>query len=210
MSLLVDSDDAYYRRTIDLLEDAYLAGGNPRKQSGFGGDAVRWERARRLCVEAVDRDGTYLDVGCAGGHLMECVERWATEDGHRIEAHGVDISGPLADLARSRLPQAAERIHHGNVMTWEPPRRYTFVRSNPEFVPEHLRAGQVTRILEHFLEPGGRAIICSYGSSRDPDNRPEPVARLVAEWGFDVAGSAEAVELNGVVVTAVAWIDGLA
>jgi hypothetical protein len=68
------------------IEAAYLAADDPRGGSGFHGDAERWERLRRPIVTAVDRDGAFLDVGCANGHLLESVVAWAAADGHRIEA----------------------------------------------------------------------------------------------------------------------------
>jgi 2-polyprenyl-3-methyl-5-hydroxy-6-metoxy-1,4-benzoquinol methylase len=74
-------DDEYYEKTGALLERAYLNSEDPRGGSGFRGDEARWERARRPIVQAVDRDGTFLDVGCANGLLMESVTAWAAEDG---------------------------------------------------------------------------------------------------------------------------------
>jgi hypothetical protein len=50
-----------------LLERAYLEASDPRGESGFLGDAAHWERARRLIVSAIDRDGTFLDAGEAEG-----------------------------------------------------------------------------------------------------------------------------------------------
>jgi hypothetical protein len=34
----------------DVYEEHYLASDDPRRQSGFGGDEVRWEAARRPLV----------------------------------------------------------------------------------------------------------------------------------------------------------------
>ncbi len=201
------AETAYYHHMLGRLEPTYLAGGDPRAQSGFSGDEDYWERARRVCVAAVERPGTYLDVGAASGHLMECVERWTAEGGVPVEAHGLELSARLTTLARERLPAMAGRIHEGNVMTWTPPRRYTYARSNLEFVPPGRRRDQVARLLDDVVEPGGRVIICSYGSSRDPENRPEPVAGLLAGWRFTVAGAARGTAANGVVVTEVAWVD---
>lgn len=65
----------YYEETRDLLERPYLEAEDPRGGSGFRGDEARWERARRPIVSAIDRDGTFLDVGCANGLLMESVAR---------------------------------------------------------------------------------------------------------------------------------------
>jgi hypothetical protein len=39
----------------------------------------------------VDADGSFLDVGCSSGHLMECLQLWAAEDGITLEPWGLDI-----------------------------------------------------------------------------------------------------------------------
>jgi hypothetical protein len=39
----------------------------------------------------VNRDGTFLDVGCANGHLMECSVTWLAEPGVSIEPYGLEI-----------------------------------------------------------------------------------------------------------------------
>ena len=126
-----------------LLERAYLASEDPRGGSGFGGDEERWERARRPIVSAVDRDGTFLDVGCANGLLMESVAAWASEDGFRVEPYGLDLIESLAALARRRLPHWADHIFAGNVMDWHPPLRFDFVRTHLECVPHRRRSDLV-------------------------------------------------------------------
>src|SRR5438270_6914442 len=64
-------------RTPSEFERAYLATADPRAQSGFHGSAERWEAARRAIAEAIDSDGTFLDVGCANGLLMESIVEWS-------------------------------------------------------------------------------------------------------------------------------------
>ncbi len=205
--MIPPEDQAYYDATVELLEEAYLAADNPRSQSGFGGDAAKWERDRRPIVAAVHRGGTFLDVGCASGHLMECVAAWAAADGFAIEPHGLDLIPSMADLARRRLRHWADRIHVGNVMTWEPPRRYDYVRTEGRYVPDWRRRDLVARLLDRFLVPGGRMILCSYGSSRRPEPAAEPVAGLLRSWGYELAGSAEVVAPTGRVTLRAAWVD---
>ncbi len=200
-------DAAYYERSRELLEDAYLAGDNPRRQSGFSGDDAKWEWLRRPVTRAFHRDGTFLDVGCASGYLMETAQRWAAEDGRRIEPHGLELIPSLADLARRRLPGWANRIHTGNVMTWDPPHRYDFVRSELIYVPDHLGPKLVSRLLDRFVLPGGRVIICSYGSTTSDRAVARPVAELLEGWGYSVAGSHEEVADNGRVGMRLAWVD---
>ena len=201
-----DNDD-FYRETRNLLERAYLRADDPRGQSGFRGDEARWQRARRPIVSAINRDGTLLDVGCANGLLMESLVGWATEDGRRIEPYGLDLIDSLAELARKRLPQWADRIHAGNVMDWRPPIRFDFVRTELEYVPEGRRQALIRRLLNEYLSPRGRLIVCSYGSSRRPTPKAGPVGEILRGWGYEVAGESEGVDTNGVIITRVAWTE---
>ena len=207
MSIPPFEEEAYYEQTRDLLERAYLEADDPRGQSGFRGDEARWERARRPIASAIEHDGTFLDVGCANGLLMESLARWTLEDGHEIEPHGLDLIASLATLARRRLPQWADRIHVGNVMRWRPPLRFDFVRTELEYAPAGRRQVLVERLLRDFLAPGGRLIVCSYGSSLRPAPRAEPVGEILRGWSYDVAGEAEGADANGVIFVRVAWVD---
>jgi hypothetical protein len=81
-------DDRWFASMAAIFEAAYLAGDNPRAQSGFGGNEARWHAARRPIAEAVDKDGTFLDIGCAPGCLLESIVRWAP---HRVEPYGLEL-----------------------------------------------------------------------------------------------------------------------
>ena len=199
-------DQAYYDDLIDLLEQRYLDAADVRKQSGFTGDAARWERARRVITEPMTADGDFLDIGCANGHLMETVAQWTAERGVSIEPYGMDLSPRLAGLARERLPQWADRIWAGNVMNWEPPRRFDYVRTELGYVPELRRQELVQRLLDGLLLPGGVAILCSYGSARDPSQAVYDIGETLRSWGFTVSGEAESADTNGVIITRVAWV----
>jgi hypothetical protein len=150
------------------------------------------------------RDGTFLDVGCANGLLMESLVVWAGEAGRTIEPYGLDL---IPSLARERLPRWAGRIFVGNVVGWRPPSRFDFVRTELGHVPRGRRQELVERLLSEFLYPGGRLIVCSYGSSRRPQPQIEPVGEILRGWGYDVAGESHATETNGVIITRAAWTD---
>jgi hypothetical protein len=108
----------WHRRIGAIIGPAYLGAANPRGQSGSSSTPAEWEQARRFIFAAVNRDGTFLDVGCANGHLMECAVVWLAEVGYRIEPYGLEILPELAALARQRLPQWADRIAVGNAIDW--------------------------------------------------------------------------------------------
>jgi len=166
----------------EVFERHYLRGSNPREQSGFGGDERRWEVARRPVVTAIDRDGTFLDVGCANGYLLESVVRWWTQ---RIEPYGLDFAPRLVALARRRLSQWRDRIFLGEAMTWDPPHRFDFVRTELGYARPGCERELVERLLQHVLTPGGKLIVCSYGSPRS-GQATEPVGKSPRSWGYEL------------------------
>lgn len=179
----------WHQRGMAVITRAYLAGDNPRSQSGHSGDEAYWRQARSLVAEAMDRDGAFLDVGCASGHLMECVQQWAGEQGRRVEPYGLDIAPELAALARSRLPQWAERIWVGNAIDWVPPQRFDFVRTGLEYVPRRRQPDLVRRLLQEVVAPGGRLIIGSGSEEKDQTRIGPSLEEEVVSWGFGIGGS---------------------
>jgi SAM-dependent methyltransferase len=181
-------------RTPSEFERAYLGTDDPRAQSGFHGSAARWEAARRPIVEAIDRDGTFLDVGCANGLLMESVVAWSK---HEIEPYGLDFAPGLVELARKRLPEWADRIWLGDASSWTAPFRFDFVHARIELGS-----------LDRLRMAGRRLIVSSDGSFRRPDSpRAEPVADRLRELGLEVLGELYRSSDEHQVEVAVAWVD---
>jgi len=182
----IDEAD-WYDRCMSVLVPAYLAGTNPRAQSGHSGDETRWAAARRPILAAVDASGSFLDIGCANGYLMESVHRWAAQEGLALEPYGLDLSPALADLARRRLPQWTDRIWAGNALGWVHPegRRFDHVRTGLEYVPPRRAADLVAHLLDHLV--GRRLIVGVYNEEAA---RPTREAEVTAA-GYRVAGRLE-------------------
>jgi SAM-dependent methyltransferase len=132
-------------------------------------------------VKAIHRPGSFLDVGCANGYLLESLVRWSP---HPIEPYGLDFSARLAELARARLPQWADRFFVGDALEWEPSRRFDFVRTELVYAPDERRRELVERLLGRIVAPGGRLIVCGYGSPRS-GIPTHPVRQIVREWGYE-------------------------
>jgi len=155
----VIAEAEWQQRVSAALAAAYLGEQDPRWQSGFDGDADLWRQARSFILDAVPRSGSFLDVGCANGHLLESIAEWAAERGLELTLHGLELDADLANEARRRLPNLASRIYTGNVSDWMPPQRFTYVRTGLEYVPPGREAALIGRLFGDVIEPGGRLIV---------------------------------------------------
>lgn len=198
------TEDEWYRLNQGLIVGPYLAGANPRAQSGHSGDEARWLEARGDLVQAIDRPGTFLDIGCANGHLMETTVQWAAARGHEIEPYGLDLSPELADLARSRLSHWQDRIFTGNALDWTPPRRFDFVHiMELSYVPVTRRRALFEHLLLNVCAPGGRLILGPANERRET----LAAAEQVRSFGWGIAGAAERPHSDPRVMRRVLWVD---
>jgi SAM-dependent methyltransferase len=129
----------------------------------MSGPDERWISLRKPVADCIDRSGSLLDIGCANGYLLECCLKWTADRGINVEPYGLDISEKLVALARNRLPEYANNIFIGNAMTWLPPRRFDFVRTELVYVPAEYEKQYIEFILENHLNPGGKLLIANYG-----------------------------------------------
>ena len=190
-------DEAGWHRSIAaIIVPAYLAAETPWQGSGKLGTAEDWEYSRSLIADAIDRDGTFLDVGCANGYLMECLPRWTR---YPIEPYGLDIAPELASLARERLPAWSDRIWVGDALTWEPPMRFTSVRTGLEYVPARRRRDLVS----HLLGWCDRLVIGVFSEQRHEHVTEE----LIESWGFSVTGRTERAHRDPILAYRCFWID---
>ena len=170
-----------------LLERAYLSAPTAEGESGFGGSPAEWRAGREPITDAIDRDGTFLDVGCANGLLMESVHAWCAERGVDIEPYGLDIGPGLVTRGEERLPQWADRIWLGDASAWVHPggMRFDFVHTLLDAVPRRRRTDLVAHLLDELVRPQGRLLVSYYIRSAEHDRT---AAEQLHDLGFDVAG----------------------
>src|SRR5262245_28790399 len=166
MTKLPSLPEEYYRQ-LKELETSYMSHSDPLRQSGYGGGPINWRKKRGVVLEAVDGDGTFLDVGCANGYLLECLVPWAQARGVRLNPYGLDIGERLVQLARQRLPHWADQFFVGNIWDWESPKRFHYV-STSLCVPEPHKQMLFDKLVTCVVEPGGRLILrCYYKQAED-------------------------------------------
>lgn len=175
----------WFGETRSLLENGYLPAETPWKQSGKSGSFEEWGRLRIPISECIETSGTFLDIGCANGFLLECLLDWTRRKGVRIEPYGVDYSEKLADLAKERLKDFADNIFVGNAWEWEPPTRFDYVRTEVCYVPMNLAETYISRLLNDFLVEGGKLLVAQYRSRREDLSR-DWVDDHLSRLGFSV------------------------
>jgi SAM-dependent methyltransferase len=163
---MVDSHELqrWFDNLRQTLEDSYTTcpDTQPWRQSGMSGPQERWVSLRRPLVDCLHRSGTFLDIGCANGYLLECLLGWASEGGLQVDPYGLDISTRLVEMARRRLPRYAGHFFVANAFDWIPPLRSDFVRTELVYVPAEYERAFVERLFAHYLKPDGRLIVASY------------------------------------------------
>jgi SAM-dependent methyltransferase len=185
-----DIDDAeWHRRAAARLVPSYLGAATPQGGSGHTGTADDWEYSRGIVAEALRGPGSFLDVGCANGLLMESIARWGAARGMAIEPYGLDISPELIARARERCPAWADRLWGGNALGIALPRRFDYVRTGLEYVPPPRRAALVEWLLAQVVAPRGRLIVGKYNE----EVADAAIEAELARAGFVVAGRAERV-----------------
>jgi hypothetical protein len=112
--------------------------------------------------------------------LMEDLVRWSP---YELEPYGLELAPELAALARRRLPRWADHIFVANALTWRPPRRFDFVRTELGYVPSSRRADLLAHLLENVVAPSGRLIVCQY-SGRTEHPRPLALTNVLTALGF--------------------------
>lgn len=193
----------WHARMEEVIGDAYLAAADPRAQSGKSGDEADWRWSRELILDALPAGGSILDVGCANGHLIESLQRWAAERGVSVEVHGLELSPRLAGLARARLPAHAGRIHVGNVLEWTSELRFDLVHTGLDYVPAPQRRALLLRVLHELVRPGGKLVL---RAERVRPGEPDLLAQVQA-LDLRVGGVLESVHPRSGELRRTVWLD---
>jgi SAM-dependent methyltransferase len=184
-SHLSSSHQQWFSSLKKELEDNYLQYDEPWKQSGFSGPGERWVACRKPIADCIETSGSFLDIGCANGYLLECILKWTSVRDICIVPYGLDLSERLVELAKKRLPQYKQNIYVGNGLTWQNPFCFDYVRTEVVYVPEELQKQYIDRIINGYLKDDGRLLLAEYRPRQGPADKPWLDAALI-KWKLNV------------------------
>jgi len=197
--------DEWYEINKLYFTALYLSHDNPRAQSGHGGSAQHYAFAHLPIIDAIYKDGTFLDVGCANGHLMEMVHQWAAALGFDVPVYGVDISEGLLGLAKNRLPQWNDHFYLGNAFYWRPAQKFDYVHiGGLGGVPEDDERALFGHLMKHYVADGGRLILGPCWQ-HEGDDRSFGIRRLL-DSGVTPSGYVEKTHYNRPGLIRKAWL----
>ena len=199
---------AEYLDRARSLESSYLESDDPLLQSGYDGGAKRWKEERGPIIEAIDHDGTIMDVGCANGYLLESLCAWATlEKRWHLIPYGVDINPGLITEAMRRWSGVADHFWVADAWKFAPPVKFDFVYALSDIVPLSYLPTYVSRLLNFYVKPGGRLIVGHYGSKGQRVD-PIDIGAVLDDYGFPVAGTMQGGKMreHAGPVTRFAWL----
>lgn len=168
--------------------DHYLSGEDPRSQSGYSGDENRYAYTQTMILAAIHKSGTFIDIGCANGYLMEKLSDWLQGTAYSVTFYGLDISEKLISLAKKRLPNWTQRFTVGNALDWIPRTTFDFVCVKElGYVPNHRRKQLFLHLYRDCVSEGGRLILGPLAE----DRAAAGVGTECAGWGYIPSGTVE-------------------
>lgn len=78
-----------------------------REKNCSAGGYKAWEKKRRFIAEAINDDGSILDIGCAGGFFLRSLQEWSD---YRLVPYGIDIREDFIEAARDLFPEMSDHF----------------------------------------------------------------------------------------------------
>ena len=212
MELLNVNISDYSNRFKKLLDDKDKIQSFVDGNQVVGVDFNQWTKIRSFISKSINKDGKFLDIGCANGFLLRCLQEWCD---YKIEPYGIDknrdsikqakelfplqrknfIVKDLFELAKSGLEDLSK---HGL------PARYDFIYWNVWDTIKFADQKEVD-LVKKFLEavsPDGRLVLGFYNNDNKQNMEDMKKIKKLEEKGFNFSGVLDN-GLNDII----AWID---
>lgn len=153
------------------------------EEANSGGEYERWKQVRQFIVQAIHKDGTFFDIGCANGFLMKSLMHWSR---HHLIPYGIDNRDEAIKNAKLLLPEYTENFqcidgdHLEGLEERGMPLKYDFVYRNywkrDVDTSEKVRT-IVTKLWEHVNDNGRMILGVYWGSNHSKGSEEEKKSR---------------------------------
>lgn len=153
-----------------------------------------WERARKFIANALHKDGTVLDIGCANGFLSKSLESWSS---HKHTSYGIDIVSGDIEKAQKLFPSTPDHFKEYSFKEFISrcpdgfPATFDFIYCCG-FDGRHVTKDDLDTLLGR-ISPHGRLLLGLYPEREKTDGTgKEPVVHVVTnieklkEYGFTI------------------------
>ncbi|MFW5720338.1 MAG: hypothetical protein ACOCXT_04905 [Candidatus Dojkabacteria bacterium] len=133
----------------------------------YGVGYEEWEAGRIFIASEIDKDGTILDIGCANGLLLVCLEAWS---GKSLDKYGIDTNGDLIIQGKEFFPDLKNNLKIAELRSikWIEelglPATYDYIFWNiwDNFVISEEVLDGIEEIITTRIKPGGKLLLGFY------------------------------------------------
>jgi SAM-dependent methyltransferase len=182
------------------ISETYIKYKEPWKQAGFLLGQEEWELCKKPIAECIEKPGTFLDIGCSNGYLLESILKW---NSFSIIPYGIDLSLKLIELAKARFPQFSPNFFVANAPDWSSSVHFDYVRTDLDSVLADSQEQYLHKVLNSYVALNGRLLLTEYRSKKDSAKTPW-INEKIEKWDFCIidqkSAAIENTELTRVLV----------
>ena len=131
-----------------------------------------WEKGRKFIANQIDKDGSILDIGCANGFLLICLESWS---GKKLEKYGIDTNGDLIIQGKKLFPELEKRLKITGLESFrwleefDLPSKYDFIYWNvwDNFIFNEDKLNGLEELINLRLKENGKLILGFYHQDKN-------------------------------------------
>jgi SAM-dependent methyltransferase len=149
-----------------------------------------WMQRRDFIAKAINKDGTILDVGCANGFLIRCLQEWSN---HKLVPYGIDTDKELIEQAKRLFPENKDNFAKisiediSKIDRFGLPKKFDIIYWNVWDNWDFNNANELNSVkeLSKHVKTGGRLIMGFY--NKEKSNNLNRVKKL-RSVGFKIDG----------------------
>lgn len=73
----------------------------------FAGTFSAWEDRKAFLAKGINRQGTFLDIGCGNGFLLRCLQEWSE---YELSPYGLDVNAAYIQKAKQLFTAQPENF----------------------------------------------------------------------------------------------------